>query len=81
MNGNWAKILLFSFLFLVLGFILGRLCGNCGGGKCGPGGMRGGACAMHGGHGGEIGEHGTCCGMKGGPAGETAAADSLHTAH
>ena len=71
MNGNWAKIPLFSILFLVLGFILGRVCGNCGGGKCGPGEMRGGGCAMHGDMGGEAcmhGNKGKCCSMKGDPA-------------
>lgn len=81
MNGNWGKIILFSLLFLVLGFILGRLCGNCGGGKCGPGGMHGGDRAMHGGHCGEGGGQGKCCNIKGGSQGGSAAADSLSTAH
>ncbi len=69
MNNNWAKILLFSLLFLVLGFLLGRMCGmGCGTDKCGPGGMRGEACMMHGGNGGEackMGKKGKCCSMKG----------------
>jgi hypothetical protein len=67
MNSNWAKILLFSILFLVLGFILGRVCGNCGGGKCGPGDMHG-ACSTHEGMGGEACAHGKkdkCCSMMG----------------
>lgn len=68
MSSNWAKILLFSLLFLVLGFILGRVCGSgCGTGKCGPGAMRGEACAMHGEMGGGAcmhGQKGSCCTMK-----------------
>ena len=80
MNSNWAKILLFSILFGVLGFILGRMCGSgCGTEKCGPEGMRGGACMMHGDmEGGACmmhgdmkdgacmhGKKGKCCTMKG----------------
>ncbi|MCO6483927.1 MAG: hypothetical protein J5I62_14160 [Flavobacteriales bacterium] len=68
MNTNWAKILLFSLLFLVLGFLLGRLCGaGCGTSGCGPGGMRGGTCMMHGGMGGDAcmhGRKGKCCAMQ-----------------
>lgn len=88
MNSNWAKILLFSILFGVLGFILGRVCGgSCGADKCGPEGMRdgacmmhgdmeGGACMMHGGMKGEAcmhGKKGKCCTMKG----ENAMGDSM----
>ncbi|MCO6482817.1 MAG: hypothetical protein J5I62_08485 [Flavobacteriales bacterium] len=62
MNNNWAKILLFSLLFLVLGFVLGRMCGTD---KCGPGGMRGEACMMHGGEACKMGKKGKCCSMKG----------------
>lgn len=72
MNSNWAKILLFSILFGVLGFILGRMCGSgCGTEKCGPEGMHGSACMMHGGMKGDACEHGKkgkCCNMKGDPA-------------
>jgi hypothetical protein len=67
MNGNWAKILLFSLIFGILGFILGRMCGSCGTDNCGPGGMRGEAC-MHEGMRGDRGMHGKkgkCCNMKG----------------
>lgn len=86
MNGNWAKILLFSILFLVLGFILGRVCGNCGGGKCGPGGMRGEACMMKGEMGGDAcmhGKKGKCCSMKGGAMGDDQGnvADSTAAGH
>ncbi len=85
MNSNWAKILLFSILFGVLGFILGRVCGSgCGMDKCGPGGMRGGACMMHGdmtGDGCPHGKGGKCCNMKGEEAdhghSEPARADSI----
>jgi hypothetical protein len=50
MNGNWGKVILFSILFCILGFILGRVtCGDCRGGSCDRDGMRGDACMMHGG--------------------------------
>ena len=69
MNSNWAKILLFSILFAVLGFILGRVtCRSCGPSNCGPEGMRGEACMMHGDMKGDACEHGKkgkCCTMKG----------------
>ena len=69
MNSNWTKILLFSILFAILGFILGRVtCGSCGPANCGPEGMHGGACTMHGDMKGEACEHGKkgkCCDMKG----------------
>ena len=68
MNGNWGKVILFSILFGVLGFILGRVCsGSCGTSGCGPDGKRGEAC-MHGGMKGDCdmhGEKGKCCTMKG----------------
>ncbi|MBX2982110.1 MAG: hypothetical protein WBB32_17105 [Flavobacteriales bacterium] len=60
MNSNWAKILLFSILFGVLGFILGRVCGSCGPRSCGNTEMMAGSCA----HGGMMGK-GKCCNMKG----------------
>lgn len=91
MGNNWAKILLFSILFGVLGFILGRMCGmHCATEKCGPGGMGGGACMMHGGMGGDACGHGMkgkCCSMKGDSAmdqhdmGGQAKGDSLGMAH
>ncbi len=69
MNGNWGKVILFSILFCILGFILGRItCGDCRGGSCDRDGMGGGACAMHGEMGGEAcmhGKKGKCCTMKG----------------
>ena len=74
MNGNWGKVILFSILFCILGFILGRVtCGSCGPANCGPDGMRGEACmkggaCMHDGMKGEACEHGKkgkCCTMKG----------------
>lgn len=91
MNNQWAKIILFSLLFGVLGFILGRVCAmHCGAGNCGPGGMRGGACAMHGGMGGDACQHGMkgkCCTMEGDSATSHhameghAMGDSTATAH
>lgn len=44
MNTNWSKILLFGLLFGVAGFVLGRLCGSCHQGGCGP---RGGHAECH----------------------------------
>lgn len=63
MNTNWSKILLFSLLFGVLGFVLGRMCGSCHGGGCEKEGM-----GMHDGatcHGeaGMAGKGGACCKM------------------
>ncbi len=82
MNGNWAKILLFSLLFLILGFLLGRMCGaGCTDGKCGPGGMRGGDCSMHGGMSEEAcahGKKGKCCTMKGDSATTDADSAAMH---
>ena len=78
MNGNWGKVILFSILFCILGFILGRVtCGDCRGGSCDKDGMRGDACMMHGGMKGDCdmhdmkgdcdmhGKKDKCCDMKG----------------
>ncbi|MBS1583396.1 MAG: hypothetical protein JST66_14445 [Bacteroidetes bacterium] len=66
MNTNWSKILLFSLLFGILGFVLGRMCGSCHrDAACG----REGAMECHGeGHG-----KGACCkpGEHHGMAGDT----------
>lgn len=64
MNSNWSKILLFSLLFGVLGFILGHVFGaSCSEGKCDKGSMsamRSEACAHDGKE--------KCCMMKDGMA-------------
>lgn len=81
MNGNWAKILLFSLLFGVLGFILGRMCGSgCGTEKCGPGGMHGEACTHDGMKAGcdMHGKKGKCCTMGGDPAMDPHGTDHDH---
>lgn len=68
MNGNWGKVILFSILFCILGFILGRVtCGDCRGGSCDKDDMHG---MMHGGMKGDCDMHdmkGDCDmhGMKG----------------
>lgn len=68
MNTNWSKILLFSLLSFVLGWLVAHyVCrghGRCGGGGCGGDRME-----CHGGHMGDMG--GSCCksGMGKGHAG------------
>ncbi|MBK8580696.1 MAG: hypothetical protein IPL86_02285 [Flavobacteriales bacterium] len=74
MNGNWGKVILFSILFCILGFILGRVtCGSCGPAGCERGEMHGDACKKGGacahddmkGEACEHGKKGKCCTMKG----------------
>lgn len=81
MNGNWGKVILFSILFCVLGFILGRVTsGGCGPSSCDRDGMRGTACAHEGmkGEGRSHGMKGKCCAMD---ADSTAVPDSTSHGH